>query len=29
MKRIGVSIDDVLILLILAVTMAHVADFLS
>lgn len=29
MKRIGVSIDDILILLILAVTIAHVADFLS
>ena len=29
MKRIRVSIDDMLILLILAVTVAHVADFLS
>jgi len=28
-KRISVSIDDTLILLILAVTIAHVADFLS
>ena len=29
MKRIGISIDDMLILLILAVTIAPVADFLS
>ena len=29
MKRIRVSVDDMLILLILAVTIAHVADFLS